>query len=482
MSRKRTAIILATATAVLTVSVIAPRLAFASDNLAAGKSVKVSSTDDSSNASRNAVDGKTATRWSSAYGDSQWIRIDLGAVKAIGSVRLRWEAAYGRAYTIQTSNDKRAWTDRYATTAGVGGTERASFSPVSARYIRMLGTKRGTSWGFSLWEFEVYGPGGGASGGASNGASSGAPGGSAAASPSRSASPGRGASPTASPSRTASATATSTRQPSVSASAPGNTGGGSTAGPDLSGYSVVSDWRFGSGAGRNVADLNALSSTFKPYGIAGTTVINNEWQRYQTFNATNHHLTSDRLELTAATNLGGFSNGGISSGQITTKDTYLPSGGKTYVFQLRAKIPRGTGAWPAFWMYSPGGSGSTSSEIDIFEFFSSPTQNTTDWTGYDHGDGVGADYHSIMTNQWVWHPGYDFAADYHTYTLVWKEGDIQKWVDNTWVKGTKFTWKGPAPQLLVNLAMGGSPNSAPTASGTPMPCVFSVDSLKVYVK
>jgi hypothetical protein len=31
-----------------------------------------------------------------------------------------------------------------------------------------------------------------------------------------------------------------------------------------------------------------------------------------------------------------------------------------------------------------------------------------------------------MTNQWVWHPGFDFANDYHVYTLVGKEGDIQK--------------------------------------------------------
>ena len=122
----------------------------------------------------------------------------------------------------------------------------------------------------------------------------------------------------------------------------------------------------------------------------------------------------------------------------------------------------------------------TSSEIDVVEFFDTPTQNTYDWTGYDHGAGVGANYHSIMTNQWVWHPGFDFAADYHTYTLVWRNGQIEKWVDNTWVKGTNFTWQGSDPQVLINLAIGGSNNNNPNAAT--FPSVFSVDSLKIWVK
>ncbi|QGQ99407.1 glycosyl hydrolase family protein [Paenibacillus psychroresistens] len=249
-------------------------------------------------------------------------------------------------------------------------------------------------------------------------------------------------------------------------------------GPDLTGYTLFRDYSFGTS--RNVNSLTSISNSFNPYGVAGTTVINNEWQRYQPINATNHHLTSTTLELTATPNLGGVYNGGISSGQITTKETFYPYDGKTYIFQLRAKIPKKVGAWPAFWLYSPGGAGSTNSEIDIFEFFDTPTQNTFDWTGYDHGDGVGADYYSIMTNQWVWHPGTDFAPDYHLYTLIWKEGNIQKWVDGTQVKGTLFRWDGPAPQVLINLAMGGNTNNSPVAGS--FPAVFTLDYFRVYVK
>ncbi|MDF2925501.1 MAG: glycosyl hydrolase family protein [Paenibacillaceae bacterium] len=249
-------------------------------------------------------------------------------------------------------------------------------------------------------------------------------------------------------------------------------------GPSLDDYTLLRDYSFGTS--RNVNSLTVLSNSFNPYGIAGTTVINKEWQLYQPINSTNHVLTTDRLELTALADLGGIYKGGISSGQIATKETFYPSEGNTYMFQLRAKIPNGTGTWPAFWMYSPGGVGSTNSEIDIFEFFNSPTQNHYDWTGFDHGSGGGSNYYSIMTNQWVWHPGIDFSADYHLYTLIWKEGEIQKWVDGTLVKGTNFTWIGQAPQVIINLAIGGSINHNPTA-GT-FPAKFVLDYFRVYVK
>jgi hypothetical protein len=246
-------------------------------------------------------------------------------------------------------------------------------------------------------------------------------------------------------------------------------------GPDMAGYAGLYDYRFGTNAGR----FSNLSSRFNPYGIAGTTVINNEWQRYQPINGTNHRLTGDKLELTALANLGGVYNGGISSGQITTKDTFYPRTGKKYIFKLRAKVPTGkSGAWPAFWMYAKQAP-NTSSEIDIFEFFDSPTQDSRDWTGYDHGAGVGSNFHNIMTNQWVWRPGFDFGAAYHTYTLVWEEGKIYKWVDDTWVKGTNFTWQGSDPQVLINLAIGGSINRNPNSAS--FPTVFSVDSFQVFV-
>ena len=44
----------------------------------------------------------------------------------------------------------------WSTTTGDGGVDSAAFPPTTARYVRMLGLTRGTSYGFSLWELEVY--------------------------------------------------------------------------------------------------------------------------------------------------------------------------------------------------------------------------------------------------------------------------------------------------------------------------------------
>ena len=101
-------------------------------------------------------DGNTGTRWSSAFSDPQWIRLDLGSTRAINRVVLRWEAAFGRAYQIQTSNDGNTWTTIRSVTNGVGGVEDLAVTG-TGRFVRMNGTARGTQWGYSLFEFEVNG-------------------------------------------------------------------------------------------------------------------------------------------------------------------------------------------------------------------------------------------------------------------------------------------------------------------------------------
>ena len=75
-------------------------------------------------------------------------------------MRLNWEAAYGKAYQIQTSNDAAAWTTIYTATAGDGGIDDLTGLAGNGRYVRMYGTTRATQYGYSLWEVEVYGTGG----------------------------------------------------------------------------------------------------------------------------------------------------------------------------------------------------------------------------------------------------------------------------------------------------------------------------------
>ncbi|WP_084258952.1 penicillin acylase family protein [Microtetraspora malaysiensis] len=126
-------------------------------NLAAGATASASSKESFLYPPANANDGDRSTRWSSAFSDNQYVQVDLGAVTTVGRVILRWEAAYGKAYRIQTSTDGSAWTTVSTTTAGDGGVDNVAFAPVNARYVRMQGVTRATSYGYSLYEFEVYG-------------------------------------------------------------------------------------------------------------------------------------------------------------------------------------------------------------------------------------------------------------------------------------------------------------------------------------
>ncbi len=128
-------------------------------NAALGHTATASSLENATFPAANAFDGNTGTRWSSGFSDPQWLQVDLGSAQSICGVTLDWEAAYGKAFQIQTSNDAANWTSIYSTTTGTGGTQNLTVSG-SGRYIRMYGTARGTQYGYSLWEFQVFTSGG----------------------------------------------------------------------------------------------------------------------------------------------------------------------------------------------------------------------------------------------------------------------------------------------------------------------------------
>jgi F5/8 type C domain-containing protein len=124
--------------------------------LSRGRPTATSALENNSLAGPNAVDGNPSTRWGSAWSDPQWISVDLGSVCTVTRVQLTWEVAYGRAYEIQTSNDNRTWTTVYTTASGDGGVDEVTLT-ATGRWVRVFGTQRGTQWGYSLWELEIYG-------------------------------------------------------------------------------------------------------------------------------------------------------------------------------------------------------------------------------------------------------------------------------------------------------------------------------------
>jgi hypothetical protein len=132
-------------------------LAQTQTNIALNQPATASSTYSGSYLPSYAFDGNLNTRWSSQFVDPSWIYVDLGTTYNINQVILTWETAYGQAYQIQVSNDATNWTTIYSTTTGTGGVNDLAGLSGTGRYVRMYGTQRGTQWGYSLWEFAVYG-------------------------------------------------------------------------------------------------------------------------------------------------------------------------------------------------------------------------------------------------------------------------------------------------------------------------------------
>jgi cysteine-rich repeat protein len=110
------------------------------------------------NTAARAVDGNLTTRWSSAYTDPQWLQVDLGEPRRVKRVVLYWEAAASADYDIQISDSASGpWTTIHTDPAGNGGVDDLTELNGIGRYVRLYSRARTTTWGNSLFEFEVYG-------------------------------------------------------------------------------------------------------------------------------------------------------------------------------------------------------------------------------------------------------------------------------------------------------------------------------------
>lgn len=125
-------------------------------NVALNKPVTTSSVENAGTPGSFAVDGDGGSRWASSFSDPQWIYVDLQGQYRLREVVLVWEAAYGSAYQIQVSNDASNWTTVFTESDGNGETDELAVDAVG-RYVRMYGTARATEYGYSLYEFEIYG-------------------------------------------------------------------------------------------------------------------------------------------------------------------------------------------------------------------------------------------------------------------------------------------------------------------------------------
>lgn len=172
-----------------------------------------------------------------------------------------------------------------------------------------------------------------------------------------------------------------------------------------------------------------------------------------------------------------------SSGRIRTKNRGDWLYGR---FEVRAKLPRGQGIWPAIWMLpteNKYGTWAASGEIDIMEMRG---QNPSVVLGTLHHGGTFPN-NTYTGEEWTLPEG-TFADDFHVFAVEWREGVIEWFIDDQKVQ-TQTSWTSaggdfPAPfdqkfHLILNLAVGGGFLGPPDET-TEFPQRMLIDYVRVY--
>ncbi|MEU8644400.1 discoidin domain-containing protein [Streptomyces sp. NPDC048674] len=376
-----------------------------------------------------AFDRDPASRWATStttgWTDPGWISVDLGATAQISKVVLQWDPAYAKSFQIQVSPNGQDWTPIYSTTSGTGFKQILAVSG-TGRYVRMYGTERATPYGYSLWEFQVYGTGG---------------------------------DPLPAP-----------PLPSDPANPPrlvwsDEFDGAAGNKPD------ASKWRADPGTGQN-GELEYYTD-----------------QRNAAMDGSGHLVMEARKEATAGSScpsdpLSGSTTCQYTSARMNTGASFQFTYGRV---EARIKVPKGNGLWPAFWMmgadFLTGRPWPYNGEVDIMEILGKDVKtaySTVHAPAYNGGGGIGSPYKLPQSA--------DFSADFHTWAADWNskgitfslDGQTVFTLDKEQVEQTRGPWIFDHPHyMILNLAVGGD-WPGPTDATTPFPARMLVDYVRVY--
>ena len=163
-------------------------------------------------------------------------------------------------------------------------------------------------------------------------------------------------------------------------------------------------------------DGSSVDTTKWSYTVGGGGFGNNE-QQYYTDSASNSYIQDGCLVIEALQESNGDEN--YTSAKLTSTESW------TYGrLEFRAKLPSGTGLWPAIWMLPDDTTldWPISGEIDIMEYMGSDTDTVLGTLHYG--------------NPWVYNTGYynladgaSFADDFHTFAVEWLPGEMRWYVD-----------------------------------------------------
>jgi len=211
------------------------------------------------------------------------------------------------------------------------------------------------------------------------------------------------------------------------------------------------------------------------YDIGGSGWGNNELQYYT--DGLNATINSGILKITARKE--NYSGKTYTSARMITKNKADWLYGS---FEIKAKLPKGRGTWPAIWMLpteSAYGVWPNSGEIDIMEHVGynlNTVHFTLHATAFFGANGKGSS--RFITTA---------TDDFHIYRLDWTPYGIRGFFDNekvfeyinpnsgfsSWPYDKKF-------HLLMNVAVGGNWGGAQGVDDTVFPATLEIDHVKVY--
>lgn len=215
------------------------------------------------------------------------------------------------------------------------------------------------------------------------------------------------------------------------------------------------------------------------YDLGGGGWGNNELQYYTEDNV----IVEDGMLIIEA-RLEDYENRNYTSTRLVSQN----EGSFKYgIVEVRAKLPEGTGTWPAVWMlptYRVYGGWPHSGEIDIMEhvgYEMNKVHGTVHTSTFNHSKGTQKG-NSIMLE--------DVVNEFHVYKIEWLPDKIHFFVDeelyytfeNKWLDcPTRREW--PFDQefhLLFNIAIGGNWGGVQGVDDSIFPQQLIIDYVRVY--
>ena len=233
----------------------------------------------------------------------------------------------------------------------------------------------------------------------------------------------------------------------------------------VTGYTLQSEFQFGTAAGNNIKSITDLQANFTPDAPWGR--INHELQRFVNFlpvawhgvppdpeAAKRTHQFEDEALVLNSNHLGGkYIYGNIESGAIVTNTTVK----YPVIVEVLAKLPKGRAHWPSIWMYDYHSDKHGSEEIDIMESqFNAPVgQRDSRNHVYQNTHGK----YTLIKNFLLdkdnrFDAGVDISNDYHHYSCHWfKNGDVDMYVDGKRTVRRNIPWLGAGdPNIIIMLS------------------------------